>query len=311
MEIEARGARPARARTVLPGAMALAMLIALVVPQPAQAWSNGVDGPNAYGTHDWVLDKAIKKLRARGSSVGWVKLGVALRATDDPDTVNGLDHASSPWWHVYDVWGSSSYGNAPEAARVWFKRAARRLANGNRRGASKALGILAHIVGDVANPLHTDQVPLEDLLHSDYEHDVDTRTERTDTYFRFRYDGRDPSRPGQRVRSVARKAHKSYTALVNNYNLYGFNSKVRSITRVSLNRASNAIADLAARIKKVSRNLSGGGGGAKCHSSYPSVCVPPPPPDLDCGDISHKNFTVVGSDPHGFDSDGDGVGCET
>lgn len=48
-----------------------------------------------------------------------------------------------------------------------------------------------------------------------------------------------------------------------------------------------------------------------CDPSYPTVCIPPPPPDLDCGDIPHRNFTVVGSDPHGFDSDGDGVGCET
>lgn len=55
----------------------------------------------------------------------------------------------------------------------------------------------------------------------------------------------------------------------------------------------------------------GGGGGGNCHSSYPTVCIPPPPPDLDCGDIPFTNFAVVGSDPHGFDGDNDGVGCET
>jgi hypothetical protein len=48
-----------------------------------------------------------------------------------------------------------------------------------------------------------------------------------------------------------------------------------------------------------------------CSSSYPGVCIPPPPPDLDCADIPYRNFIVVGSDPHGFDGDGDGVGCET
>lgn len=53
------------------------------------------------------------------------------------------------------------------------------------------------------------------------------------------------------------------------------------------------------------------GGGGNCHPSYPSVCIPPPPPDLNCGDISHRRFTVVGSDPHGFDGDNDGVGCES
>jgi micrococcal nuclease len=53
------------------------------------------------------------------------------------------------------------------------------------------------------------------------------------------------------------------------------------------------------------------GGGDDCDSSYPDVCIPPAPPDLDCGDIPHKRFKVTGSDPHGFDRDKDGVGCES
>ena len=49
----------------------------------------------------------------------------------------------------------------------------------------------------------------------------------------------------------------------------------------------------------------------KCDPSYAGVCIPPPPPDLNCGDISYRGFRVVGSDPHNFDADGDGVGCES
>lgn len=48
-----------------------------------------------------------------------------------------------------------------------------------------------------------------------------------------------------------------------------------------------------------------------CDPSYPTVCIPSPPPDLDCGEISHRRFQVVGSDPHGFDGDNDGIGCES
>lgn len=48
-----------------------------------------------------------------------------------------------------------------------------------------------------------------------------------------------------------------------------------------------------------------------CHPSYPTVCIPPPPPDLDCPQIPYRNFAVTGSDPHRFDGDNDGVGCET
>jgi micrococcal nuclease len=49
-----------------------------------------------------------------------------------------------------------------------------------------------------------------------------------------------------------------------------------------------------------------------CDPSYPGVCIPPSPPDLDCADIPHRRFTVVGADPHRFDgSDDDGIGCES
>jgi micrococcal nuclease len=51
--------------------------------------------------------------------------------------------------------------------------------------------------------------------------------------------------------------------------------------------------------------------GADCDPSYPDVCIPRGPPDLDCGDVVFRDFTVVGSDPHGFDGNGDGVGCES
>lgn len=48
-----------------------------------------------------------------------------------------------------------------------------------------------------------------------------------------------------------------------------------------------------------------------CDPSYPTVCIPPPPPDLDCKDIPYRNFIVLPPDPHHFDGDGDGIGCET
>jgi hypothetical protein len=51
-----------------------------------------------------------------------------------------------------------------------------------------------------------------------------------------------------------------------------------------------------------------------CAASYPDFCIPPPPPDLDCADVPHKNFTVLWNvpnpDPHQFDKDMDGIGCE-
>jgi micrococcal nuclease len=48
-----------------------------------------------------------------------------------------------------------------------------------------------------------------------------------------------------------------------------------------------------------------------CEPSYPDVCIPPSPPDLDCPDISYRRFRVLAPDPHRFDANHDGVGCES
>ncbi|HAX24696.1 MAG TPA: hypothetical protein DCX80_06615 [Chloroflexi bacterium] len=48
-----------------------------------------------------------------------------------------------------------------------------------------------------------------------------------------------------------------------------------------------------------------------CDPAYPDVCIPPPPPDLSCKDIPYRRFRVLPPDPHGFDRDGDGIGCES
>lgn len=49
----------------------------------------------------------------------------------------------------------------------------------------------------------------------------------------------------------------------------------------------------------------------RCDPSYPDVCIPPPPPDLDCGEIQYRRFRVLQPDPHRFDGDNDGIGCES
>ncbi len=50
---------------------------------------------------------------------------------------------------------------------------------------------------------------------------------------------------------------------------------------------------------------------SNCDPSYPDFCIPPSPPDLDCKDIPQKRFTVLSPDPHRFDGDKDGIGCES
>jgi micrococcal nuclease len=49
----------------------------------------------------------------------------------------------------------------------------------------------------------------------------------------------------------------------------------------------------------------------RCDPSYQGVCIPSPPPDLDCADVRYRNFRVRPPDPQHFDADGDGRGCES
>ena len=47
-----------------------------------------------------------------------------------------------------------------------------------------------------------------------------------------------------------------------------------------------------------------------CDPSYPTICIPAGSPDLDCPDITERRFQVLPPDPHRFDGDHDGIGCE-
>lgn len=50
----------------------------------------------------------------------------------------------------------------------------------------------------------------------------------------------------------------------------------------------------------------------KCDPAYRDVCISPPPPDLDCGDIPCRNFRTLLPDPHRLDGrDNDGIACES
>lgn len=52
-------------------------------------------------------------------------------------------------------------------------------------------------------------------------------------------------------------------------------------------------------------------GGNGCSPDY-RECVPPYPPDYNCGDLVNLGLIhVLGSDPHKLDRDGDGLACES
>jgi endonuclease YncB( thermonuclease family) len=56
--------------------------------------------------------------------------------------------------------------------------------------------------------------------------------------------------------------------------------------------------------------------GGNCDPHYPAVCIPPPPPDYDCADLSFRGFQVLHEptpktpDAHSFDNNFDGIACQ-
>jgi micrococcal nuclease len=53
--------------------------------------------------------------------------------------------------------------------------------------------------------------------------------------------------------------------------------------------------------------------GVACNPAYPTMCIPSVADaggDHDCRDIPYRRFVVLPPDPHKFDGDGNGTGCE-
>ena len=57
--------------------------------------------------------------------------------------------------------------------------------------------------------------------------------------------------------------------------------------------------------------VAGGRPAGECEPSYPTVCLPPPPPDLNCPQIPYNDFAAVPPDAHHLDADNDGIACES
>ena len=137
-------------RTVL---LAISCVLALSVGvTSAVAWCNGpapLAKPKAagfgYGTHDWVLEHAIRQAGAEGD---WVNVKTALWHTNDPDFYN-----TNRDLHLFRDKGPSRGG--PQAVADQYYIAAQALRRGDKATASKALGIMAHYYTDSQQPYHT------------------------------------------------------------------------------------------------------------------------------------------------------------
>jgi hypothetical protein len=139
---------------------------------PAFAWCNGPAGGDSYGTHDWILDQAI---RLAGPAGSWITTDVALRATDDPDS-----DGTSKRLHV--LYERGVIGGAAQMVTDHYYEAVTAYRSGDTIRASTEIGLLAHYYGDILNPFHSAAAASRSSLHAAYEQPVDNLTSNLDAH---------------------------------------------------------------------------------------------------------------------------------
>ena len=232
--------------------LTMSVLLVSLAAVPALGWGNGPgdiptqDG-NGYGTHDWVLDNAIRMTRsADGGNASWVNVEVALRATDDPDY--GVT-ATSGEMHGYKNTGV--YQGGPQAVADEYFQLMTAYNKGDYTQASRHLGVMSHYYSDICQPYHTDArgtMSENNGRHHEYELTVTelTRTRSSSAGWL----SADPRTDVYDIRSQAVQAalyaRTKYTVL--DAYLAAHNGRVtgdaHSTTGDVLNRATNDLADI-------------------------------------------------------------------
>ena len=229
---------------------------------PVSGWSNGPAVPpgstnrDGYGTHDWVIDQALKVVDGRAD--GWFDAQVARLASDDPDTTG----AGPGIEHVYRE--SGQRGGAIHQITENYALAVQHYAQGQAaqqsgdasgaatsfRAASQRIGILSHYYADILNPYHTAYAAVgNDAEHLKYELLVDTQTKRASD----RPDWSEPTRtvtPVSNVRTLALSAaafsRSYYAELHSRYapNQSVLTTRVQTITGLLFKRVARDLANI-------------------------------------------------------------------
>ncbi|HET6350746.1 MAG TPA: zinc dependent phospholipase C family protein [Coriobacteriia bacterium] len=242
-------------------------LVAGPLSSAAFGWSNGpaaggVVG-NGYGTHDWVIDQAV---RLAGPDAAWLDASAARLHSDDPDKKPKSDQLN----HIYNLTRTGCGG--PQTVANLYYEAVVAYREGDTRRASELVGELSHYYADICQPYHTYRNDLSARVaaeHRRYELAVDrshngagwVRSWITPAARHTSFDVRG------RAVSAALAARKDYPALKSAMRRRGYSSSATSvtgkITRRRLSRAANDLADIIASIPT--------GSGLAAHSRIRSV----------------------------------------
>ncbi len=234
-----------------PIAVLLATLAMLAAVVPAAAWSNGPsrDGVvgNGYGTHDWIIDQALKTFG--GHVPSWFEANTARLASDDPDTLFPRTNE-----HVYVARTTAvpwPYGRgAVHQVVEYYAKAIAHLKAGDGHNASIDIGRLAHFYADMLQPFHTNYAASgKGAAHTKYELLVDASNRTSASAPAWQTADRSPENVSNiRSKAIAAAAYSraKFSELYAEFskNETVLNTRVKQITGYLLTRASRDIGDI-------------------------------------------------------------------
>ena len=221
----------------------IAWLIALfVMPVHAFAWSNGPDGGDSFGTHDWILYQALTLARP-----AWVDTQTALFATDDPDSTFP---ASDKPNHMFLP--SGAYRGGPDTVATMYRQLLDAHQAHDDEAASRYLGWLAHYYGDLCVPFHTMTGYSDSALHLQYELKVNSLTTTPGACADWITVWSRSAVNDIRVRAIdaAMLSRSAYPTLATDFMLSGWDETSQMITRMMLSRAVNDLADVISSVPR-------------------------------------------------------------
>ncbi len=229
-------------RTRRPFASLLLGLVLLAgTAMPALAWGNGGNFGNGYGTHDWIISQALKVFG--DSPPAWLDVNAALLASDDPDKV---------FWAANEhVFYEKGYGRgAVDRISEFYHQTLIAHQAGDDATASTTFGWMAHYVGDILQPYHTNYAAINlDDSHLRYENLVGTLTRTPEASPEWITDDRTPKAIADvRTTSIAAAAY-SRTFFPELYSVFKVDEtllapRALEITGSLLKRASTDLADM-------------------------------------------------------------------
>ena len=202
--------------------MLVCLAALLVLPAAALAWSNGDEGGNGFGTHDWILREAARLAAERNAGLGHPQ----GRRTEDRRPRHRLPRHLLPRLRrmgLVDVWGRAEEGHARTTARRWPRA---RRATGPRPASTPVSWRTTTATSATRSTPTSRRRRPHALVVRDGGAGVHRRQGRELGLGRVRrLQGDGPTWSPSR-RPPPSTSHKSYTALVKGYNSGGMNATV-------------------------------------------------------------------------------------